>query len=312
MCPAGAPAQQQPAQQGQQGQQQEAGDHHGGAVAEIEEAHRLQIGIQGQAFGAARRAAAGEHLHQIEQAQGLGQPEQHRQADPGAEQRQDQTPQDLRAARPLQAQALLQLHRDRLQTGQQQQRHEGRALPYIRHHGEQPGGGGGGQKAVGLAAQGLDQPIERSVGGLEDPAPAEGQHRARQRPGQQGKGPQQAAAATGAVQQQRHRQPQHQFQHHRHQREAQREGRVLPEAPIAEQPLPVGATIGHGPQAREQRAGLAAEPDRLQQRPQEHDRQQQEGRQHQPGHRPVPPPRRPGGGRTAHRTASPLLEASSS
>ena len=68
--------QQQRARKNQRGQQQESREHHRGAVAEIEETHAVEVGIEGDAFGAAGGTATGEHLHQIEHPESLGQAEQ--------------------------------------------------------------------------------------------------------------------------------------------------------------------------------------------------------------------------------------------
>ena len=63
--------QQQRARKNQRGEQQESREHHRGAVAEIEEAHAVEVGIEGDAFGAAGGTTTSQHLNQIKHPEGL-------------------------------------------------------------------------------------------------------------------------------------------------------------------------------------------------------------------------------------------------
>ena len=60
-----------------QAKQDKAAHHHGGAIPEVEKAHRIDVGVERQALGATGWSTRCEHLHQVKDAEGLSQTKKH-------------------------------------------------------------------------------------------------------------------------------------------------------------------------------------------------------------------------------------------
>ena len=199
---------------GEEEDQHRHDDGAGAAEAEVQVVDAVVVKELGNGGGSARRAAAGEDVHLLEEAEGVDGPQQGAQGQAALDIGDGDVPELLDDAGAVDAGGLVLALRHGLEAGVQQQKHKGRVLPHIDEQNGAEGGLGIHEPVEDRQAQAGQELVDDAVVGGEHHAPAQGHRDGGQQIGQQKQGAHGLLAPPQAIDENRDQQAQGHLKHH--------------------------------------------------------------------------------------------------